>query len=113
MEVPTEFFLDYAWNPERWPAERLLEYTRQWAEHQFGPEHATEIADIVTTYSKFNGRRKPELLSPETYSLTNYREAETVVAEYNALVERAERVSRLLPAEYQDAFYELVLHPVQ
>jgi hypothetical protein len=113
LEFPTQFFLDYAWNPERWPADRLPEYTRQWADNQFGPEHATEIADIVTTYSKFNGRRKPELLSPETYSLTNYREAETVVAEYNDLVERAERISSQLPAEYRDAFYELVLHPVQ
>jgi hypothetical protein len=123
VEFPTQFFLDYAWNPERWPAERLPEYTRRWAAKTFpslrsgraGPDSglAAEIADIVTTYSKFNGRRKPELLAPETYSLTNYREAETVVAEYNALTERAERVSAALPAEYRDAFYQLVLHPVQ
>jgi glycosyl hydrolase family 115 (putative glucuronidase)/glycosyl hydrolase family 115 len=113
MEFPTQFFLDYAWAPDRWPAERLPEYTRQWAERTFGAEHAAEIADIVTTYTKFNGRRKPELLAPETYSLTNYGEAETIVAEYNALAERAERISAALPAEYRDAFFELVLHPVQ
>ena len=123
MEFPTQFFLDYAWNPERWPAERLPEYTRRWAEKSFPSLRsgqagldsglAAEIADIVTTYSKFNGRRKPELLAPETYSLTNYREAETVVAEYNGLAERAERISSSLPAEYRDAFYQLVLHPVQ
>jgi hypothetical protein len=113
VEFPTQFFLDYAWNPELWPAERLPEYTRRWATRTFGAEHAIEIADIVTTYSKFNGRRKPELLSPDTYSLTNYGEAETVVAEYNALVQRAERISASLPAEYRDAFYQLVLHPVQ
>ena len=113
VEFPTQFFLDYAWNPVRWPAERLPEYTRRWAERTFGAEHAAEIADIVTTYSRFNSRRKPELLAPETYSLTNYREAETVVAEYNALAARAERISAALPAEYRDAFYQLVLHPVQ
>ena len=113
VEFPTQFFLDYAWNPERWPAERLPEYTRRWAEKTFGAQHASEIADLVTMYSKFNGRRKPELLAPETYSLTNYREAETVVADYYALAERAVRVSTALPAEYQDAFYQLVLHPIQ
>jgi hypothetical protein len=113
LEFPTQFFLDYAWNPARWTAERLPEYTRQWAATTFGPEHATEIADIVTTYSTFNGRRKPELLAPDTYSLTNYREAESVVAEYNALAQRAERLSPELPAEYRDAFYQLVLHPVR
>jgi glycosyl hydrolase family 115 (putative glucuronidase)/glycosyl hydrolase family 115 len=113
MEFPTQFFLDYAWNPERWPAERLPEYTRRWAASTFGPRFASEIADIVTTYSTYNSRRKPELLTPETYSLTNYREAESVVAEYSALAERAERISVALPAEHRDAFYQLVLHPVQ
>src|SRR3972149_715521 len=40
MELPTEFFLDYAWDPEAWPADRLGEYTRLWAAEQFGNEHA-------------------------------------------------------------------------
>ena len=43
--------------------------------------HAGEIAEIVAAYTRFNGRRKPEMLEPRTYSLVNYREAETVVAE--------------------------------
>jgi len=113
MEFPIEFFLDYAWNPEQWPAERLPEYTELWAERQFGAEHAKDIADILTMYTKFNSRRKPELLAPETYSLVDYREAETVVAEYNELAARAQRISDSLPAEFKDAFYQLVLHPVQ
>jgi hypothetical protein len=113
VELPTQFFLDYAWNPERWPAERLPEYTQRWAEQQFGARHASDIADIVTTYSKLNGRRKPELLAPETYSLTNYREAESVVADYTTLADRARRLSATIPVEYRDAFYELVLHPVE
>jgi len=112
MEFPIEFFLDYAWDPGRWPADRLPEYTRRWAAEQFGPEHAAEIADILTTSVKFAGRRKPELLAPETYSLTNYREAETIVAEYGALVDRAERISRALAPQFRDAFYQLVLHTV-
>ncbi|MGA7160920.1 MAG: glycosyl hydrolase 115 family protein [Bacteroidota bacterium] len=112
MEFPLQFFLDYAWDPDAWPAARLPEYTRLWAEQQFGKEHAAEIADIVTSYTKFNARRKPELLSPDTYSLFDYREAETVVADYNALAEKAQHIYDTLPSEYKDAYYQLVLQPV-
>lgn len=113
MEFPISFFLNYAWNPDQWPASRLTDYTRLWAEEQFGPEHASDIADILTKYTKYNGRRKPEMLEPDTYSLIHYREAETVVADYNALLTKAENISKMLPSQYQDAYYELVLHPVK
>jgi hypothetical protein len=100
VEFPLEFFLDYAWNPEVWPAEKIPEYTRQWAMEQFGAEYAAEIAEILSEYTRFNSRRKPELLSPETYSLVNYLEAETVVAEFNALAEKARQICNNLPPEY-------------
>ncbi len=112
MEFPIQFFLDYAWNPDGWPADRLPEYTRRWAEQQFGKEHAAEIAHILTSYTKFNARRKPELLSPDTYSLFDYREAETVVAEYSALAAEGQKIYDSLQPEAKDAFYQLVLHPV-
>ena len=110
MEFPISFFLDYAWNPEAIQAGDLPEYTRRWAEEQFGAEYAGEIADLLSKYTKFNSRRKPELLSPNTYSLVNYREAETVVSEYNAIAAKAQRIYDTLPEEYKDAFYQLVLH---
>ena len=113
MEFPINFFMDFAWNPEAWPAERLPEYTRLWAEEQFGAQYAEEIAHILTQYTRFNARRKPELLSPETYSLVNYREAETVVAEYNDLAKKAREIYEALPTEFHDAFYQLVLHPTE
>jgi len=113
MEFPTEFFLDLAWDPARWPKERLGEYTRLWAERQFGPAHAAEIADIVSATLKYNGRRKPELLEPSTYSLVNYDEADRVVGEFDSIVAQAERISQELPESARDAFFELVLHPAK
>lgn len=113
MEVPTQFFLDYAWDPEALPAEGLPDYLRAWAEREFGVPHAGEIAEIVAAYTRFNGRRKPEMLEPRTYSLVNYREAETVVAEYRALAEKAEALYGQLEADARDAFYQLVLYPVK
>ena len=113
MELPIQFFLDYAWDPARYPAERLGDYARSWAAREFGAEHAAEIADIVTRYTAYNGRRKPEMLEPRTYSLVSYREAETVVDEYNRLARRAEALQAALPADTRDAFFQLVLYPVK
>src|SRR5690606_4115378 len=94
-------------------AERLPEYTKLWAASKFGQEYAAEIAEILTLYTKYNGRRKPELLSPETYSLVHFREAERVVEDYNALADKAEKLYNKLPEAYKDAYYQLVLFPVQ
>jgi glycosyl hydrolase family 115 (putative glucuronidase)/glycosyl hydrolase family 115 len=113
MEFPIEFFLTFARNPDQWPADKLDEYTRAWATREFGPEHAVEIAEIVAKYTKFNGRRKPELLEPATYSLVNYREAETVVSDYQRLSQQAETLYNAMPAEQKDAFFQLVLYPVK
>lgn len=113
MEFPISFFLDYAWNPDKWPASSLQEYTDLWAKQQFGPLYAKEIGRILSAYTKFNGRRKPELLDQNTYSLTNYREFETVVADYNQLKADAEKLYAKLSPPYKDAYYQLVLHPVQ
>ena len=113
MEFPISFFLDYAWSPDKWPASRLAEYTKQWATQQFGSKYANEIAGVLTTYTKYNGRRKPEQLDQNTYSLINYREFETVVSDYNQLAEKARRLYSTVPKQYKDAYYQLVLHPVE
>jgi|GEM_PF-14668 len=113
MELPIQFFLDYAWNPEAVTADRLADYTRAWAEQQFGTKYAAEIARIVTAYTTYNSRRKPEMLSVDTYSLHNYREAERVVRDYAALAETAHLIAARIPPEQKDAFYQLVLHPVE
>ncbi len=113
VEFPTDFFLSFARDPQRWPKEKLGEYTRLWAAREFGADHAAEISELVSTYLKYAGRRKPELLDPQTFSLTNYREAERVVADFHSLIERAEKVQAKLPAAARDAFFELVLHPAK
>jgi hypothetical protein len=113
MEFPISFWLDYAWNPEKIKAEDLQKYTEQWAAKQFGSKHASDIADIISKYTKYNGRRKPELLDATTYSLSNYNEAQRVTADYNKLLARAEKINNELPIDYRDAFFELVLHPVK
>ncbi|MBT1702314.1 glycosyl hydrolase 115 family protein [Chryseosolibacter indicus] len=118
MEFPIEFFLDYAWSPDAWPHDKLQHYTELRAEREFGRQYAKDIADIMTLYTKYNGRRKPELLGPDSfspnlYSLINYREAERIVEEYNYLAVRAQQIYDQLPKEFKDAYYQLILYPVK
>jgi hypothetical protein len=112
-ELPTEFFLNMAWDARRWTGDNLGDFTVRWAAREFGPEHAAEIAAVVAKYAKYNGRRKPELLAPDTYSLTDYREAETVAADYRAIASKSEEISRGLPLAAHDSFYQLVLFPAE
>jgi hypothetical protein len=113
MEYPTSFFLDYAWNPQALSVQRLRDYPREWAAQQFGDEHAEAIGELLTRYTQFNARRKPELLEPDTYSLVNFHEAESVVQAYDALAAHARQIGSALPSEYRDAYFELVLYPIE
>jgi len=113
MEFPIEYFLNLARDPDRWGKDQTGEFTRLWAEREFGADHADEIADLVTKYTQYNGRRKPELIDPDTFSLTNFREADRVFDDWNELIARAEKLEKQLPADERDAYFELVLHPIE
>lgn len=112
MEFPIEFFLDYAWNPGKWTADNLQDYYTEWSIKQFGSEYASEIAELVKTYTKYNARRKHELLNIPKYSLTHFNEADNMLADFKNLEEKALALKEKLPKEYLDAYYHLVEHPI-
>lgn len=112
MELPIQFFLDFAWNPEKISVENLFQYYTSWSEQQFGQKYAKEIAEILALYTKYNSRRKPELLEADTYSLIN-GEADRISQAYSKLASRSKMISNKLPIEYQDAFFQLVQYPVE
>ena len=113
MEFPIEFFLSFAWSPERWPRNSTAEFTRLWAAREFGPQYADQIASIMSRYTKYNGRRKPELLDITTYSLTDYQEADRAAADFQGISDEAEQLYNRLPANERDAFFQLVLYPTK
>ncbi|MRX40283.1 glycosyhydrolase [Flavobacterium sp. LC2016-23] len=112
MEFPISFFLEMAWNPQKFNSRNLFEFTRKWAVEQFGPEHAKEIARLLNTYPKFNRRVTPEMLDSNTYSLENYNEFEKVVNDYKSLTLDAYRIYNDIPTTYKDAYFQLVLYPI-
>jgi hypothetical protein len=112
MEYPISFFLDMAWNPKQFNAQNLVSHTEKWSAQQFGEKYAKEIARMINLYAKYNRRVTPEMLTEKTYSLKNYNEFETVVADYRNLALDALRLYNQLPEAYRDAYYQLVLYPV-
>jgi hypothetical protein len=135
-ELPLQFFLDYAWNPDRWTADNLLEWEQHYAAQSFGAENTARIAAVLHRYGRLQSRRKPELLNRQItldpakdvatdpsaviyndqaspFSLTDYQELDRVTAEWQDLAAEAERVGRSLPAADKDAYYEIVLYEVK
>jgi hypothetical protein len=113
MELPMSFFLDLAWNPDAITAADLPAYYVAWATQQFGGEHAAEIAEMLSLYTKYNARRTPEMLTGSTYSVLNYREADRIVGDYNTLAARARALYERVPDSARAAFYQLVLFPIE
>lgn len=112
MEYPITFFLDMAWNPESFNAQNLKEYTQKFLEDKVGADRAKEAADILTTASKYNSRITAELLDENTYNLES-GEFQQVRDAYLALEARALRQYKDLPKRYENAYFELILFPVQ
>lgn len=113
MELPISFFLDFGYNTKSIRAKDLPDYYVSWSAQQFGTQFANDIAELLALYTKYNARRTPEMLKPNTYSLNYYREADRIIEEYTALLKKAESINEKLPQEYHSAFYQLVLSPIQ
>ncbi|MBO4811966.1 MAG: glycosyl hydrolase 115 family protein [Prevotella sp.] len=67
-----------------------------------------ECAEIIAQYSKLNLMRKPEVQVP---GLFNYEEMLQLNDQWQRIVLRCERLKEQIPAEAQDAFYQLVYYP--
>lgn len=111
MEYPMTFFLDMAWDPERFNAGNLVEHSVDFCRSVFGDKEAAEAARLLRTYAKYNRRMTPENLSYKTFSM-NYNEWQRVTADYGLLAADAEALGKRLPAEMQDAWFQLLGYPI-
>ncbi len=91
---------------------------------QFGAALAPEIAGIMMGYYDLAFERRPEFMGwdqtePTTpartsdYVQSDGEEAQVRLAAYADLVSRADKVAATLPADRQDAFFQMVLYPVR
>lgn len=113
MEVPIDFFLTMAWNPQAMTVDKMEKFTTEWAAKAFGETHAAAIGRYLTDYMQINSRIKPELLNANTFSWAGqYSEWNRVIDEYKTLAIRAQKTYEELPLESKDAYYQLVLYPI-
>ncbi|KAF8889120.1 hypothetical protein BD779DRAFT_1662212 [Infundibulicybe gibba] len=113
-ERETEFFINYGWNASRWNPNNLDTFVSSWAQREFdlNADTSQTVVNIVANLTRFNARRKPELLNSTTYSLINYREAENVLAEWNQLQQASTSIYNSLSSAMKPAFFQMVHHPV-
>ncbi|MBN2685010.1 MAG: glycosyl hydrolase 115 family protein [Pontiellaceae bacterium] len=112
-ELPIDFLMHYAWDPEAVPADKTMDYSVEWATRIFGAEHAEEIADIVSKYPKYNLWRKPEVQTANIFSQVNHNEGDRVIQLWRNLSDKVEALKAKIAPEAQDAFYQLVYYPAK
>ncbi|WP_241215056.1 glycosyl hydrolase 115 family protein [Sphingomonas sp. S-NIH.Pt15_0812] len=118
MEYPIDFFLRMAWNPQAMTPAALAAYPRQWAGRLFGPAQAEAIGALATDYARLAASHKPELVDADSFALGPVGPAldggafGAIVAAWQALADRAATVRTRLASDQQDAFAELIGHPV-
>lgn len=109
-ELETQFAMDMAWNVSKWPPEKAGDYALSWAKETFGEAYALRIAAIKAEYYRLAAAGKPEHVDLVSYTET---EANQRLKDYQELANQAEELAKSIPARLQDAYYELILYPVE
>ena len=107
-EVPIDFIMHYAWNPEAVKAGDEKAWLENYCASVFGAEYAKESADLIAKYTKLNLLRKPEVQVP---GLFNYEEMLRLNNQWQSIIVRCEALKEQIPSAAQDAFYQLVYYP--
>lgn len=112
LEVPISHWFDLAYDtPSYSSPDSTMNWLEMWATREFGPAVANATANVMNTYSMLTARRKFEQITPQTYSLVNYNEANTVLSQWSSLVDDAQSIYNKLDSASQPSFFQMVLHP--
>ena len=107
-EMPIDFIMHYAWDPYAIKPGDEMNYLEGFTRSIFGEPFAKETADIIAKYSKYNLWRKAEAQVPGIF---NTEEMLRTSQMWQSLTVRCETLREQIPAEAQDAFYQLVYYP--
>ena len=109
-EMELEFCMDLAWDINRWAPERAIHYSREWAARTFGEAYADAIADIKKEYYRLAAAGKPEHIHKIGFSL---EDKDKRIADYAAIAAKVDELKASIPADLQDAFFQLIEYPVK
>lgn len=119
LEYPLDFFLSMAWDPEAITPDTLAHYPESWASDTFGQMVGKEIGELLTTYSQFAARRKPELINENTFPIGKITgktlqkgSMGLMVDQWHSLREKVQKVKSKLTKEQLDAYFQFIEYPV-
>lgn len=119
MEFPIDFFLAHAWNPDAMTVDAVTAFPAAWAAETFGKERGEAIGELMTRYSQYAARRKPELIDADTWPIGEISRRHlsrgafgAYVEEWQALVTEMKAVKRDLRPDQKSAFFQLVEYPI-
>ena len=112
MEYPIQLFCDMAYRPKSYNLQNVTDHTENFFEKVVGKDLSKEAARIYNRNCQYMARVTPEMLDVNTYNVQT-GEFRQVTDEYLRLETEALRLYLQLPEKYKDAYYQLVLFPVQ
>ncbi|KAI8668383.1 hypothetical protein NCS55_00863700 [Fusarium keratoplasticum] len=113
IEMPATFAMQLAWDINSVGPNTLDSFFQSYSAREFGHEHADTIAGILSKHDRLMALRRHEHIEPETFSVFNYHEAETILTRFKDLERQANDLFDVIPSPYNAAFFQLVLHPVK
>ena len=129
-EYDMEFFMDLAWNVNGIQPNTISQHLDSWLTREFGDEAGKELAPLMQKYYKLGDIRKPEFMGWSRVEEPSVKDGKTPIIdtelnpfafgdelqrradEYSALSEKVKEIAKNIPANRQDAYFELVQYPV-
>ena len=124
-EYQIELFLDMAWNIDEVNEIGVTAHLKSWLEREFGSNCAEELLPAMEAHYQLSYIRKPEFMGntreeerdPKYKVIKDLPWNEQTISErlrsYTVLSDVVERMESNIPADRQDAYFQLVKYPVQ
>ena len=124
-EYQIELFLDMAWNIDEVNEIGVTAHLKSWLEREFGSNRAGELLPAMEAHYQLSYIRKPEFMGntreeerdPKYKVIKDLPWSEQAISErlrsYTVLSDVVERIESNIPADRQDAYFQLVKYPVQ
>ena len=124
-EYQIELFLDMAWNIDEVNEIGVTAHLKSWLGREFGSNCAEELLPAMEAHYQLSYIRKPEFMGntreeerdPKYKVIKDLPWNEQTISErlrsYTVLSDVVERMESNIPADRQDAYFQLVKYPVQ
>ncbi|MEO8253691.1 MAG: glycosyl hydrolase 115 family protein, partial [Flavobacterium sp.] len=120
-EYDLEFFLNMAWDINSIQSDGIKQHLKNWAGREFNNAIANEVSIVMNEYYRLAMLRKPEFMGwSQTERTTQIKPSEFTTEEtkrriqlYDQLVKKVDNLSKSIPEERKDAWFQLVVYPVK